>query len=206
MRKTRSFKMLSGMLAAAALVALPMSTPAAEAKAPVQEQRMGMPNPMVEYPSVEEAAKTAGYIPLSLPKLSGYYAENIYVIAGDLVDIRYVRSDDSNVKLLVRSAPANLMQDDDISGVYGAKWKVRTIRDIPVSIARTDGTESSDAQTYAAHWQVGDYLFAVQSEGLSYPAFTHMLEDGLLDLSINYFSRVERRSLDDDAIPYRDKK
>ena len=151
---------------------------------------------------MEEAAKAAGYIPLSLPKLSGYYAENIYVIAGDLVDIRYARSDDSKVKLLVRSAPANLMQNDDISGIYGAKWKVKTIRDIPVSIARTDGTESPDAQTYAAHWQVGDYLFAVQSEGLPYPAFMHMLEDGLLDLSASYFTSVQRRSAGGDAIPY----
>ena len=47
MRKTRSLKILSGMLAAAALVAGPIGAPAAEARTPVRAVD-GMPNPMVE--------------------------------------------------------------------------------------------------------------------------------------------------------------
>ena len=49
MRKKRSFKILSGMLVAAAvLVAVPLNVPAAQARSYTSAQEMdGMPNPMV---------------------------------------------------------------------------------------------------------------------------------------------------------------
>lgn len=202
MRKTRSFKILSGMLAAAVLVAVPLNVPAAQARSYTSAQEMdGMPNPMVEYPSVAEAAQAAGYYPLSLSELTGYQAEHIYVIAGDLIDIRYARIRNDNAKLLVRTAPANLMQNDDISGIYGATWKKVTMRGVPVSIAEVKD-ENGMTTNYAAHWAVGDYLFAVQSEGISYTAFMRALLDGPVDLSVNYFTKIEHRSMDDDTIPY----
>ena len=203
MRKTRSFKILSGMLVAAAvLVAVPLNVPAAQARSYTSAQEMdGMPNPMVEYQSVAEAAQAAGYYPLSLSELTGYQAEHIYVIAGDLIDIRYARIRNDNAKLLVRTAPANLMQDDDISGIYGATWKKVTMRGVPVSIAEVKD-ENGMPTNYAAHWAVGDYLFAVQFEGISYTAFMHALLDGPVDLSVNYFTKIEHRSMDDDTIPY----
>ena len=203
MRKKRSFKILSGMLVAAAvLVAVPLNVPAAQARSYTSAQEMdGMPNPMVEYQSVAEAAQAAGYYPLSLSELTGYQAEHIYVIAGDLIDIRYARIRNDNAKLLVRTAPANLMQDDDISGIYGATWKKVTMRGVPVSIAEVKD-ENGMTTNYAAHWAVGDYLFAVQSEGISYTAFMRALLDGPVDLSVNYFTKIEHHSMDDDTIPY----
>ena len=203
MRKKCSFKILSGMLVAAAvLVAVPLNVPAAQARSYTSAQEMdGMPNPMVEYQSVAEAAQAAGYYPLSLSELTGYQAEHIYVIAGDLIDIRYARIRNDNAKLLVRTAPANLMQDDDISGIYGATWKKVTMRGVPVSIAEVKD-ENGMTTNYAAHWAVGDYLFAVQFEGISYTAFMHALLDGPVDLSVNYFTKIEHRSMDDDTIPY----
>ena len=203
MRKKRSFKILSGMLVAAAvLVAVPLNVPAAQARSYTSAQEMdGMPNPMVEYQSVAEAAQAAGYYPLSLSELTGYQAEHIYVISGDLIDIRYARIRNDNAKLLVRTAPANLMQNDDISGIYGATWKKVTMRGVPVSIAEVKD-ENGMTTNYAAHWAVGDYLFAVQSEGISYTAFMRALLDGPVDLSVNYFTKIEHRSMDDDTIPY----
>ena len=203
MRKKRSFKILSGMLVAAAvLVAVPLNVPAAQARSYTSAQEMdGMPNPMVEYQSVAEAAQAAGYYPLSLSELTGYQAEHIYVIAGDLIDIRYARIRNDNAKLLMRTAPANLMQDDDISGIYGATWKKVTMRGVPVSIAEVKD-ENGMTTNYAAHWAVGDYLFAVQFEGISYTAFMRALLDGPVDLSVNYFTKIEHRSMDDDTIPY----
>lgn len=203
MRKKCSFKILSGMLVAAAvLVAVPLNVPAAQARSYTSAQEMdGMPNPMVEYQSVAEAAQAAGYYPLSLSELTGYQAEHIYVIAGDLIDIRYARIRNDNAKLLVRTAPANLMQNDDISGIYGATWKKVTMRGVPVSIAEVKD-ENGMTSNYAAHWAVGDYLFAVQSEGISYTAFMRALLDGPVDLSVNYFTKIEHRSMDDDTIPY----
>ncbi|WP_314448421.1 hypothetical protein [Selenomonas artemidis] len=195
-------KILSGMLVAAALVTLNVNAPAVEARSSMPAQAIdGMPNPMVEYPSVAEAAQAAGYYPLSLSELTGYQAEHIYVIAGDLIDIRYARIRNDNAKLLVRTAPANLMQDDDISGIYGATWKKVTMRGVPVSIAEVKD-ENGMTTNYAAHWAVGDYLFAVQSEGISYTAFMRALLDGPVDLSVNYFTKIEHRSMDDDTIPY----
>lgn len=203
MRKKCSFKILSGMLVAAAvLVAVPLNVPAAQARSYTSAQEMdGMPNPMVEYQSVAEAAQAAGYYPLSLSELTGYQAEHIYVIAGDLIDIRYARIRNDNAKLLVRTAPANLMQNDDISGIYGATWKKVTMRGVPVSIAEVKD-ENGMTTNYAAHWAVGDYLFAVQSEGISYTAFMRALLDGPVDLSVNYFTKIEHHSMDDDTIPY----
>lgn len=203
MRKKRSFKILSGMLVAAAvLVAVPLNVPAAQARSYTSAQEMdGMPNPMVEYQSVAEAAQAAGYYPLSLSELTGYQAEHIYVIAGDLIDIRYARIRNDNAKLLVRTTPANLMQNDDISGIYGATWKKVTMRGVPVSIAEVKD-ENGMTTNYAAHWAVGDYLFAVQSEGISYTAFMRALLDGPVDLSVNYFTKIEHHSMDDDTIPY----
>ncbi|WP_295165215.1 hypothetical protein [Selenomonas sp. F0473] len=203
MRKKRSFKILSGMLVAAAvLVAVPLNVPAAQARSYTSAQEMdGMPNPMVEYQSIAEAAQAAGYYPLSLSELTGYQAEHIYVIAGDLIDIRYARIRNDNAKLLVRTAPANLMQNDDISGIYGATWKKVTMRGVPVSIAEVKD-ENGMTTNYAAHWAVGDYLFAVQSEGISYTAFMRALLDGPVDLSVNYFTKIEHHSMDDDTIPY----
>ena len=203
MRKKRSFKILSGMLVAAAvLVAVPLNVPAAQARSYTSAQEMdGMPNPMVEYQSVAEAAQAAGYYPLSLSELTGYQAEHIYVIAGDLIDIRYARIRNDNAKLLVRTTPANLMQNDDISGIYGATWKKVTMRGVPVSIAEVKD-ENGMTTNYAAHWAVGDSLFAVQSEGISYTAFMRALLDGPVDLSVNYFTKIEHRSMDDDTIPY----
>ena len=203
MRKKRSFKILSGMLVAAAvLVAVPLNVPAAQARSYTSAQEMdGMPNPMVEYQSVAEAAQAAGYYPLSLSELTGYQAEHIYVIAGDLIDIRYARIRNDNAKLLVRTTPANLMQNNDISGIYGATWKKVTMRGVPVSIAEVKD-ENGMTTNYAAHWAVGDYLFAVQSEGISYTAFMRALLDGPVDLSVNYFTKIEHRSMDDDTIPY----
>jgi hypothetical protein len=203
MRKKRSFKILSGMLVAAAvLVAVPLNVPAAQARSYTSAQEMdGMPNPMVEYQSVAEAAQAAGYYPLSLSELTGYQAEHIYVISGDLIDIRYARIRNDNAKLLVRTAPANLMQNDDISGIYGATWKKVTMRGVPVSIAEVKD-ENGMTTNYAAHWAVGDYLFAVQSEGISYTAFMRALLDGPVDLSVNYFTKIEHHSMDDDTIPY----
>ena len=195
-------KILSGMLVAAALVTLNVNAPAVEARSSMPAQAIdGMPNPMVEYPSVAEAAQAAGYYPLSLSELTGYQAEHIYVIAGDLIDIRYARIRNDNAKLLVRTAPANLMQDDDISGIYGATWKKVTMRGVPVSIAEVKD-ENGMTTNYAAHWAVGDYLFAVQFEGISYTAFMRALLDGPVDLSVNYFTKIEHRSMDDDTIPY----
>ena len=195
-------KILSGMLAAATLVALNVNVPEVQAHTSMSAQAMdGMPNPMVEYSSVAEAAQAAGYYPLSLSELTGYQAEHIYVIAGDLIDIRYARIRNDSAKLLVRTAPVILMQDDDISGVYGATWKKVTLRGIPVSIAEVKA-EDGKTTDYAAHWTVGDYLFAVQSEGLSYAAFMAALLDGPIDLSVNYFTKIEHRVMDDDTILY----
>ena len=198
-------KILSGMLVAAALVTLNVNAPAVEARSSMPAQAIdGMPNPMVEYPSVAEAAQAAA-TPRTMSAIrsgtTGYQAEHIYVIAGDLIDIRYARIRNDNAKLLVRTAPANLMQDDDISGIYGATWKKVTMRGVPVSIAEVKD-ENGMTTNYAAHWAVGDYLFAVQSEGISYTAFMRALLDGPVDLSVNYFTKIEHRSMDDDTIPY----
>ena len=178
--------MLRGTLAAACasvLMAVPVGSEAAVM------QNVGMPNPMVSYDTVQSAAKEAGFQPLYLPEISGYHVDFVYVISKNVVDIGYTRDGDTATTLRVRTARASSQSGDDISGIYGAKWRTQTIDGTKVSIAKVDGVDRSQTNPdgYAAHWQIGDMLYSVSAEHIAQPEFTHLLKTGLLDLSQHYY-------------------
>ena len=98
--------MMAGLIASCAAFAA-----AAEAM-PTAEPMVGMPSPLVEYPSVRDAWAVAGlpvYTPTLLPV--GYAQKNVIVIDKSLAEIFYRNSDGK--ESLFRMAAGNA----DISGV-----------------------------------------------------------------------------------------
>ncbi len=167
------------------------------------EKAVGMPNPMVSYGSVVEARTAAGFQPLYLPTISGYHVSNVWVIAGDVIDIEYTSDLEPVSKFRLRTARCTELMNETaggtymagalgtaneggISGIYGAKWKQQKINGLSVSIAEIP-RERRTPVDYAAHWTHSNMMFSVSSENMTYREFWRLLEYGLVELSINYY-------------------
>ncbi|BAU28450.1 uncharacterized protein DUF4367 [Aneurinibacillus soli] len=82
---------------------------------------IGMPNPLVNYSTLDEVRKAVGFtfaVPATLP--DGYQMKDIIVISNDLAEIFYLKGDK---KIVYRTAKVNA----DISGDYNVYDKVKTI-------------------------------------------------------------------------------
>ncbi len=147
-----------------------------------------IPSPIVNYATVQEAAKAAGFTPLYLPKISGYHVSEAMVISKDLIDLLYTRDGNANTVLRIRTAKASKTHPSgDISGIYGAQWSMQQLKGITVYTGTYTNPDNSLVTGHAAHWQVHDTLFSVSADTLSAPEFQHVLEDGLVDLAVQYF-------------------
>lgn len=62
-----------------------------------------IPNPIVEYATVQQAAEAAGLTPLYLPRIAGYHVMNVSVISRDTVDIDYMQDGNTGTKICVRT-------------------------------------------------------------------------------------------------------
>ena len=150
------------------------------------EKTAGLPNPMVSYDSVMAAKNAAGFQPLYLPSISGYHVNKVWVIAGDIIDIEYVSDNQPVGKFRLRTARCTELRNDDISGIYGAKWRQEKIKGIETSITEVYGMNKK-LTGYAAHWTHNNMLFSVSCENMTYREFGRLLANGLLELSLNYF-------------------
>ncbi|MBR2180178.1 MAG: hypothetical protein IJ862_07290 [Selenomonadaceae bacterium] len=142
-------------------------------------------NPIVTYSNFEDAAKKVGFIPLYIPRKSGFAMNYIAVISGNIVEIRYSKRWEPSVTLSVRTykrSPEEKLQD--ISGVNGVKWKVDLSSGMTIYIARVN------ENTNAAAWSVGQYTFAAMTENLSFAAFHAFIVEELVDLCNHYFINI----------------
>lgn len=147
-----------------------------------------IPNPIVNYATVQEAVKAAGFTPLYLPKISGYHVREVMVISKDLIDLLYTRDGDTGTVLRIRTAKAGKNHPSgDISGIYGAQWTMQQLKGITVYTGTYTDPDNPLATGHAAHWQIHDTLFSFSADTLSAPEFQHLLEDGLVDLAVQYF-------------------
>ena len=184
-KKNQSKIQLRSLLAAALLATAGLTGTAQASSHP--DVMVGMPNPMVEYGSVRDAARAAGFTPLYLPALSGYHVRFVYVIDKTTIDIGYTRDGNTNTTLRLRTARSSSLQTRDISGIYSVEWKDKTLDDIPVAIAKVPALSKENRDGYAAHWSVDGWLFSVSAEQIAQPEFLHLLQDGLIDLSRHYY-------------------
>lgn len=150
-------------------------------------QGVGMPNPMIEYTSVQDAAKAAGFTPLYLPKISGYHVSSTFVISKGTVDIRYTHDGEPDKTLTLRTAQAKKQKTKDISGICSVNWTQQTIDDTNVFLTKVPAESKASHDGYAARWEQDGMLFSVYAENISEPEFMYLLKDGLLDLSRIYF-------------------
>ena len=150
------------------------------------EKAVSVPNPMVSYDNVVSAKAAAGFQPLYLPSISGYHVSNVWVIAGDVIDIEYTSDIEPVSKFRLRTARCTELMNESTSGIYGAKWQQEKINGLPVSIAEIP-KENPAPVDYAAHWTHNNMLFSASSENMTYREFWRLLEHGLVELSLNYY-------------------
>ena len=145
----------------------------------------GTANPIKTYSNFNDAAKKIGYVPLYIPRKSGYTMDYIAVISDEIAEIRYGRRWEPTVTLSVRTYKRAAGEKlKDISGVYGVKWKIDTTSGTTIYIARISDTSS------VAVWAVGQYTFAAMTENLSFAAFHSLIVEELVDLCNHYFIDV----------------
>ena len=142
----------------------------------------GMPSPITTYANFTEAAKKVGYIPLYVPRKSGYAMNNIAVINNNIIELRYGRRWEPTVSLAIRTYKRSPGEElKDISGIYGVKWKVDLSSGMTLYIARVNDNRN------VAAWSVGQYTFAAMTENLSFAAFHAFIVEELVDLCNHYF-------------------
>lgn len=148
---------------------------------PPTVETVAVPNEKVIYANFTEVARAVHFIPLYMPRKSGYEITAIYAGQG-IAEIRYGRRWEPTVSLTVRThkrVEGETLQD--ISGVTGVKWRVDTSTGTTIYIAKI-----SDTQQVAA-WAVGHYTFSAQAENLSYAGFHSLVADELVELSTHYY-------------------
>ena len=156
-----------------------------EKKNETMPENVNTPNPVVDYSNFEDAAKQVGFIPLYIPKKSGFAMNYIAVIGGNMVEIRYGKRWEPTVTLSVRTYKRSVGEElRDISGVQGVKWKVDLSSGMTIYIARVNNN------TNAAAWSVGQYTFAAMTENLSFAAFHSFIVEELVDLCNHYFISI----------------
>jgi hypothetical protein len=166
-------------IASACLVLAPAAFAAPQAKG------AQIPNPIVNYDSYADAAKVLGYAPLYLTKDSGYACTHISLISKEMADLGFARLGQPDTTLRIRTALNKVNKDNNLSGIYGAKWEKKTVNGEEVQIAKLGDKE------YAAMWNQGKYSFSVQAKGLDGAGFASLLSNSLVDTTDHYFLIVK---------------
>lgn len=148
---------------------------------PPPTETVRLPDQKAIYANFSDVARAVHFIPLYIPRKSGYEITEIYAGQG-VAEIRYGRRWEPTVSLTVktyrRSAGEQLQ---DISGVTGVKWRVDTTTGTTIYIAKISETRQ------VAAWAVGQYTFSAQSENLSFAGFHSLVADELVELSTHYY-------------------
>lgn len=148
---------------------------------PTPIETVAMPDQKVVYANFTEVSRAIGFIPLYMPKKSGYEITALYAGQG-IAEVRYGRKWEPTVSLTVRTHKRAAGEElQDISGVTGVKWRVDTSTGTTIYIAKISETQQ------VAAWAVGHYTFSAQAENLSYAGFHSLVADELVELSTHYY-------------------
>lgn len=145
-----------------------------------------IPNPLVPYGTYRDAASVLGFTPLTLSRDSGYAFEGITVIGGQVADLSFVRLGQTDTRVRLRTALKKDNADNNLSGIYGAKWEMQRINETEVRMARLS------PQSFAAAWESGKYAFSVQAAGLEEAAFRSLLTNSLVEDTEHYFISLQK--------------
>lgn len=151
---------------------------------PAQSQTpaVSLPNAVTMQANFDDLAKAANFVPLYMPKKSGFTINSMMLIGGRTAEIRYGRRWEPEVSLNIRTYKRfDGEETKDISGVSGVKWRVDMTSGTTVYIAKIAENK------HVAAWAVGNYTFSAQAENLSFAAFHAIVADELVDLSRHYY-------------------
>lgn len=142
---------------------------------------VSMPDQKAIYANFAEVVRAVHFVPLYVPRKSGYEITALYAGQG-IAEVRYGRRWEPTVSLTVRTHKrAEGEELQDISGVTGVKWRVNTATGTTIYIAKLSETQ------HVAAWAVGHYTFSAQSENLSFAGFHSLVADELVELSTHYY-------------------
>ena len=148
---------------------------------PQAVETISIPNEGNIYANFAEVTQAVHFVPLYMPRKSGYEITALYAEPG-IVEVRYGRRWEPTVSLSVKThkrADGEALKD--ISGVTGVKWRVDTSTGTTIYIAKISETQQ------VAAWAVGHYTFSAQAENLSFAGFHSLVADELVDLSTHYY-------------------
>ena len=161
---------------------VPITPPPETYEPPVTStQNYSIPDQRNIYANFAEVSQAVHFVPLYMPKKSGYEITAVYA-QPNFVEVRYGRRWEPTVSLSVRThkrAEGEALKD--ISGITGVKWRVDTSTGTTVYIAKISETQQ------VAAWAVGHYTFSAQAENLSFAGFHSLVADELVDLSTHYY-------------------
>ena len=166
---------------------VPITTPTTPSESikpsvtPQPTETVAIPDQKNIYANFSEVARAVHFIPLYMPRKSGYEITALYAEPG-IVEVRYGRRWEPTVSLSVRThkrADGEALKD--ISGVTGVKWRVDTSTGTTIYIAKISETQQ------VAAWAVGHYTFSAQAENLSFAGFHSLVADELVELSTHYY-------------------
>jgi hypothetical protein len=148
---------------------------------PQSTETSSIPDQKTIYANFTEVARAVNFIPLYIPRKSGYEITALYAQPG-IVEVRYGRRWEPTISLLVRTHKRAAGEElKDISGVTGVKWRVDTTTGTTIYIAKISETQQ------VAAWAVGHYTFSAQAENLSFAGFHSLVADELVELSTHYY-------------------
>ncbi len=155
--------------------------PPAQTFTPQATETVSLPNQQAAYANFTEVARAVKFIPLYMPRKSGYEITALYASNG-IAEVRYGRRWEPTVSLTVKTYKrADGEEPQDISGVTGVKWRVDTTTGTTLYIAKISETMQ------VAAWAVGHYTFSAQAQNLSYAGFHSLVSDELIELSTHYY-------------------
>lgn len=129
-----------------------------------EEMMIGMPSPIVEYDTLAEAEKAAGFRIQVPATITGYEEVSYCVISGELIQVDYRGA---NGDICIRKAAASV--GEDISGDYNVYQDVQT-----VTVRGHEATIRGNGETAAlATWTNQGYAYSVGIYDANGLAFTN---------------------------------
>ena len=183
-----SLKTKQLFVASVSLLILGASSVVAGAPATGREQ---IPNPIVSYGTYGSAARVLGFAPLTLSRDSGYAPDGYSVIGGRSADLSFLRLGKPEAKVRIRTALKKEINKEELSEIYGAEWHKQRINETNMEIAQLG------PQFYAARWETGNYVFAVQGQGMEPAAFRSLLTNSLVEDTEHYFASIQKNPVKD---------
>lgn len=179
------FSLKTKQLFAVSLFLLILGASSVVAAAPATSREQ-IPNPIVSYGTYGSAARVLGFAPLTLSRDSGYAPDGYSVIGGRSADLSFLRLGQPEAKVRIRTALKKEISKEKLSGIYGMEWYKQRINETNMEISQLG------PQSYAARWETGNYVFAVQGQGMDPAAFRSLLTNSLVEDTEHYFISFEK--------------